>query len=774
VSRAIPSAVPSLAAFARLAATLLLLAAAAPRTRAQARNAPREPSVGFVYPAGACRGSTVTVIVGGQTLVNARGAVFSGSGIQGRVLEHTRPLTQKELTDVREQIDALVEKRRQTQAGKEGAAPWTPADDAALAALRKKAENRVNPLASPALSESLKLEVTLAPDLAPGPRELRIWTPAGLSNPIAFHVGQLPEVADPPGKTPSPRQLGELKAVAPRAPVEIALPAVANGQILPGEGDRYRFRGTEGHRLVVIAWARALNPYLADAVPGWFQATLTLRDASGRELAYVDDDRFNPDPVLEFTLPADGIYEVEIRDAIHRGREDFVYRLALGDLPYVRAVYPLGGPIGEKTTAMLYGSNLGSARATIDGAGRRPGPAALALQRPGVASNPVGWCFGDGAETTESDNPHDAAHPQRLALPIVVNGRIGRSGECDAFVFAGKAGETIVAEVLARRLGSPLDSALQLADRTGRQIAFNDDTPDPASGLQTHHADARLSAVLPEDGDYVLRLTDAQAAGGETHAYRLRIGPERPDFELRVVPSSITVRGGGSVPLAVHVLRRDGFAGEISFGLREGPLAFRVDGGRIPAGVDRVQVTLTVPPVREDALVSVAFEGRATIDGREVRRSATPADDRMQAFLYRHLVPAATCLVNVAGRAAWNLAPRVPEKPVVLTPGGRTRVHLAMGVGRPGAARLSVQLHEPPAGITVDEEKTTGDGIDVWIRCAADAKPGLSGNLVFAALVQRGGAQQGKAKGPAGPQPAGYLPAVPFQVTGSAMAATTR
>src|SRR6185369_1395468 len=46
--------------------------------------------------------------------------------------------------------------------------------------------------------------------------------------------------------------------------------------------------------------ARALIPYLADAVPGWFQATLALRDAKGRELAYDDDFRFNPDPVLAF------------------------------------------------------------------------------------------------------------------------------------------------------------------------------------------------------------------------------------------------------------------------------------------------------------------------------------------------------------------------------------------------------------------------------------------------------------------------------------------
>jgi len=38
--------------------------------------------------------------------------------------------------------------------------------------------------------------------------------------------------------------------------------------------------------------------------------------------------------------------------------------------------------------------------------------------------------------------------------------------------------------------------------------------------------------------------------------------------------------------------------------------------------------------------VNLVVEGRATIDGRDVVREAVPAEDRMQAFLWRHLVPA--------------------------------------------------------------------------------------------------------------------------------------
>ena len=55
-----------------------------------------------------------------------------------------------------------------------------------------------------------------------------------------------------------------------------------NGQIIPGEVDRIRFLAKRSQRMLVAVSARHLIPYLPDAVPGWFQATLAIRDAAGR------------------------------------------------------------------------------------------------------------------------------------------------------------------------------------------------------------------------------------------------------------------------------------------------------------------------------------------------------------------------------------------------------------------------------------------------------------------------------------------------------------
>jgi hypothetical protein len=61
-------------------------------------------------------------------------------------------------------------------------------------------------------------------------------------------------------------------------------------------------------------------PYISDAVPGWFQAAITLRDPAGRELASADHYLFHPDPLLHYEIPSDGEYIAAIHDSIYRGR----------------------------------------------------------------------------------------------------------------------------------------------------------------------------------------------------------------------------------------------------------------------------------------------------------------------------------------------------------------------------------------------------------------------------------------------------------------------
>jgi hypothetical protein len=305
---------------------------------------------------------------------------------------------------------------------------------------------------------------------------------------------------------------------------------------------------------------------------------------------------------------------------------------------------------------------------------------------------------------------------------------------------------------------------LTLTDASGQPLAHNDDCEDPGAGLTTHHADSRLSIVLPSDGVAWVRLGDTQRHGGLEYAYRLRLSPPRPDFALRLVPASINVRGGGTVPLTVYALRKDGFTNEIRLVWKNAPAGFSLSGARVPAGQDQVRITLSAPALDPPGPLRLDLEGRATVEGREVVHRAVPAEDRMQAFAYRHLVPAQEPLVAVNGRSLLRLAPRVlSSTPVRIPLGGTARVR----VGAPGRAiadRFQLELSEPPEGLTLQAVEPSRDGAELVLRCdATQAKAGREGNLIVS-LFAGGGDGTGRPRANPRRVALATLPAIPFVI----------
>jgi hypothetical protein len=313
-----------------------------------------------------------------------------------------------------------------------------------------------------------------------------------------------------------------------------------------------------------------------------------------------------------------------------------------------------------------------------------------------------------------------------------------------------------------------VDSLLKLTDAAGRQLAMNDDHEDKGAGLTTHHADSWLRVALPADGTYYLYLGDVQHQGGPEYAYRLRISPPRPDFELRIVPSSVNARAGTAIPITVYAVRRDGFSGDIALELKDAPPGFTLSGNRVPAGQDQVRLTLSVPPAPQKEPFSLHVEGRAKIRGRDVARRAVPADDVMQAFAYRHLVPADDLEVAVGGRALFRAPVRILSKtPVKIPAGGTARVQ----IGVPAAAllaRIQLELSEPPEGISIKNVSPSAMGTEIVLQSdAAKVKPGLKGNLIVVAFA-KSVAAPGKAKPRAARRavPLTTLPAIPFEIVG--------
>ena len=371
-------------------------------------------------------------------------------------------------------------------------------------------------------------------------------------------------------------------------------------------------------------------------------------------------------------------------------------------------------------------------------------------------------------EVLEQEPNDTPATAQPVTLPVIINGRIGKPGDADVFRFEGRAGDQVVAEVYARRLDSPLDSVLKLTDDAGNQLAFNDDHEDKGAGLETHYADSWLTAKLPASGTYYVHIADSQGQGGAEYGYRLRISAPRPDFALRVVPSSVNVRGGATVPITVYALRRDGFSGEIAVALKDAPTGFALSGAKVPAGQDEVRVTLSAPPRPTTEPLKLSLEGSALIEGKRVIHPAVPAEDMMQAFAYRHLVPAHEMDVAVFGRFMGRGGLTILGSTPVKIPAGGT-AHVL--VGTPGGAfgnRFQLELNEPPEGITLAKVSPADEGAELELRSdAAKTKCGLKGNLIVNILPGERFVAAQKAKKQNAQQRrivVGTLPAIPFEV----------
>ncbi|MHB1033571.1 MAG: zinc ribbon domain-containing protein [Pirellulales bacterium] len=509
---------------------------------------------------------------------------------------------------------------------------------------RRFAEDESNP-AVRSQSELVFAEVTVAPDAKPGRREIRLITKRGVSNPLPFYVGQVPEVARKPMKTCQLPVLGKENLAQRKRPPEeeemrVTVPCTMNGQVAPGEVNRYRFRASKGQRLVISAKARDLVPYVADGVPGWFQAVLRLCDATGKELAYDDDFGFNPDPVIYFEVPDDGEYVLTIHEALFRGRESFVYRITVGQRPFVTSIFPLGGRAGEPVKIEMDGWNLDKTTLAPPPKDASPGRYLIAATDGKLVSNYVPFAVDTLPESLEKEPNDEASKAQKVSLPVIVNGRIDRPGDWDVFEVEGKAGETIVAEVYARRLGSPLDSFVKVSGADGKIIALGDDHYDAASGLNTDHADSYLMVKLPADGKYFVHLGDTQQHAGKGYAYRLRISRPQPDFVLRLIPSRMNIASKGSAAVTVYAIRKDGFDGPIKLSFKDLPEGFQSPGATLAANQEVVGLSLRTSLAAIDKPINLTVVGTAKVGDQELVHEAVPAEDKMQAFLFRHLLPA--------------------------------------------------------------------------------------------------------------------------------------
>ncbi len=196
----------------------------------------------------------------------------------------------------------------------------------------------------------------------------------------------------------------------------------------------------------------------------------------------------------------------------------------------------------------------------------------------GAAAGPVHFMIGDLPEIVEEEIAGDPV-PVAVRLPVTINGRIFPRENVDIWSFTAKKGQTVTAEVYAARLGSPLDSYLEVIDPKGKRIAENDDT---------FGADSLVHFTAAMDGQYQVRIRDVNLRGGPAYVYRLTLTAD-PYIERvyplgarrgRTTAFELTVQGlpRGTVPITVPANAPQDYAHRLTIaGKQTNPFLLEVD-----------------------------------------------------------------------------------------------------------------------------------------------------------------------------------------------------
>jgi len=295
---------------------------------------------------------------------------------------------------------------------------------------------------------SRSIRVTLDRDqLLIGPAELKPIAVRGPLPPVRVwfdRFAPIPEV----GSTDSPSSA-----------MTIELPRTVVGTLdRSGDVDYFRFEAKAGDQLGVSL--------ITPAPSAKFDPVLTLLGTDGEVL--VERQAF----VLGRVLPTDGVYTLALRDVEYRGGPELAYRLHVGPIPIVTGVFPLGVTKGQPTEVRMRGVNLPAifsvpVSVTADQAvgTRRMAEQFLPHKPNGLVPQLPSLIVGEFPSVV-----HEGSETKLTALPHTVDGLLDRPGAVHRIRFPAKKGQRLMVEVEAARLGSALDSTLEILDAAGKPV----------------------------------------------------------------------------------------------------------------------------------------------------------------------------------------------------------------------------------------------------------------------------------------------------------------
>ena len=473
--------------------------------------------------------------------------------------------------------------------------------------------------------------ISLPADQPVGIGALRVVTPGGVSNLRLLMVDDLATVAEN----------GQNKSLETAQP--LTLPVAVDGVAEAESYDFYQFTAVAGQRISIEAVARRLGSPL--------DPVIRLLDATGRELAYSDDEPgLGADSRLAHEFDTDGTYYIEIRDIRYHGGGNHRYRLRVGDFPLVTTPFPLGSQRAAQPIVEFVGPAV-----------LHPLKQAVALPHDGSrltwiqAAYPHGHgsamaqlILGDRQESIEfepNDTPEQASP---LTLPAAVNGRLEKPRDRDYYQFEAEAGQRFRFIGQTRSLGSPTDLFLRLYKADGSLLAEVDDSPGNEEGI--------LDVALPEAGIYRLMVEDLHRRGGPDHSYRIDIEPYEAGFSLAVEGDTFNAPHGGVFVAKVTSTRRD-YAGPITLSIEGGGEGLALANHVIAENQNETLLHVTAAASHEPGSWSTArIVGRAKVGETDFLAVASALVSQRGQFNGLPYPPA-----RLAEQIAWGIGPAFPD-----------------------------------------------------------------------------------------------------------------
>lgn len=453
----------------------------------------------------------------------------------------------------------------------------------------------------------LVLSFEIAPDAPLGNHQIRLITPNGVSNPQNFLVGDLPEKNEQePNSTQEEANMLEL-------------PVTVNGAVTSiDDVDIFHFNLRKGARLIIDIFAQRIGSPL--------DSYIVLYDPNGNEVVKSLDGN-GLDSFIDYTTQQAGTYSLHVRDVRYQGGGNYLYRLNIGELPYLQSIFPLGGKRGAANTVNVSGANLGAVNAVqLDiSPDASLGIQELRVSNPnGLETNPYPFAIGEFNESNEKEPNDTLAQENKIGTPITVNGRIEKAGDVDRYSIKVEKGTSLVFDVKARQFRSHLDPVLTIySHKKGETegsveeqvLRVNDD----ASGT-----DARIAFTFPNAGDYGISVRDLNGAGGSPYPYRLTIRPLKQGFSLSVNADNPRISRGGTLMLTASVARIDGFNGALRFYSPDLPKGFVFSPTILFPGQNQALLTITAPVDAELGLHPFSIVGVSAVGGERIEETASP------------------------------------------------------------------------------------------------------------------------------------------------------